>query len=480
MKPLDDPQPWSTSEKILFASIVALGLAIRLSGIDARSLHYDEIMTALSIRKDYLGMLYERFINGHTPVYFSGMWIWTRVFGDSLLVLRLPATLVSAASIAVVYLIVRRIAGSGAAWLASGLLALHQHDVVLAQVARMYPFVSFFSLVGMFSLVHGGNNPTRRDLAIFSVATLLGLYTSHSFLLPLAGQIVYLMSLGRRAAPWWRALGLAGLGFSPFLFCLLFFHSIGGALSWIESFTIEAILRMPETILYRGEMLGPYSSWSTPAALAIVAMAAAGAALFKRTLLPLIAVWLVPIAIGILVSVLGPNIISQGRYFLVSSVLTVALAGLALAWLRSRSPRFAWLVIVPVFFAFGTVTMLSRGMQSYIDFGTVARILHEGCVDSDEVLLFTRFRSQNRALSYYYREPFHRVRDGSEIETDADTLWICLPDSVRGSISGSQPSDPERARLLESLKRQYPVHEEYPVRNGSVLRLSRPAPSGLL
>lgn len=70
-----------------------------------RTLNSDEILTVRSVSLPFVEMLEERAQCGHSPVYFSLMWVWTKVVGDGELALRVPGIVSAALSAAVLRIV---------------------------------------------------------------------------------------------------------------------------------------------------------------------------------------------------------------------------------------------------------------------------------------------------------------------------------------------------------------------------------------
>jgi hypothetical protein len=191
---------------VLLLSILAVGLALRLSGLDQRTLTHAEVYVPRIEMPDYvtappprstlsetvLGTLYH---DNHPPGYYAFMWVWTGLFGTGLFAIRLPSALVGAATIALLYWMARPKDGAAVALTAAALLALHGHHLFWSQQARMWVFLAF---LGVFSVVllqslHRRTRGVTAAAYVFVVS--LGLWLEYSFWPFVAAQVAW--ELGR-------------------------------------------------------------------------------------------------------------------------------------------------------------------------------------------------------------------------------------------------------------------------------------------
>src|SRR5215207_5538531 len=94
------------------AAIFILALAVRLLGIASRPIWYDEAFSILFAQKGLNAMLYGTLttLSGdaaeeHPLGYYALLWLWMKIFGESLIATRLLSILAGLASVYLVYLI---------------------------------------------------------------------------------------------------------------------------------------------------------------------------------------------------------------------------------------------------------------------------------------------------------------------------------------------------------------------------------------
>lgn len=150
--------------KILLILVIALGL--RLINLN-QSLWLDEAISANSVKNNSYLSLITNFSTKdfHPPLYYWTLKLWTSMFGNSEISLRLPSIIFSIVTVWIVFLI----AGGGAAWLT----ALNPLLIYYSQEARMYSMVTMWLIVGLY-LVKEKKYGWLTGVIILSLATFYG------------------------------------------------------------------------------------------------------------------------------------------------------------------------------------------------------------------------------------------------------------------------------------------------------------------
>ena len=117
---------WLSRERSLWllAGIVVLGAAIRFSTLDQQSFWLDEAVTHGLVTRSLSSMLSAIPHSESTPpLYYVLAWVWVRLFGADAAGLRSLSALFGTATVLVLALIARRLAGSRAALAAAAIAA---------------------------------------------------------------------------------------------------------------------------------------------------------------------------------------------------------------------------------------------------------------------------------------------------------------------------------------------------------------------
>lgn len=124
--------------------VIILGLGLRLISIN-QSLWLDEAISAIAARDySFLGIIKD-FLPGdtHPPLYYLLLKIWSSLFGDSEISLRLPSVIFGIGTVAVVFLIGKNLGGKRLALTAGLFTATAPLLIYYSHEVRMYSLSTF-------------------------------------------------------------------------------------------------------------------------------------------------------------------------------------------------------------------------------------------------------------------------------------------------------------------------------------------------
>jgi hypothetical protein len=291
------------------ASVVAVGAALRLYGLDHQSLWNDEMASVVgAARASTLDAL--RYVPpDHLQGYQFLLHVWTRCFGDSETVLRLLSALLGIATIPAMFVLGRRCYGDPEALLAAGLTAVAWMPVYYSQEARPYALLllcvvlSLICLADVLRALHSGSEPSRGAVIGYIAAAGATASTHYFGLLAVVVQaaIVGAVLAGRPRALA-RAAALNGIVLVACIPALLMFFYRARPPGWLMPPTLDTVWDLLVRILHHSETL----AWLV---IALWGGCALRAALARRDRIApatwLLLAWLVlPVAIAYLYSVL--------------------------------------------------------------------------------------------------------------------------------------------------------------------------------
>jgi 4-amino-4-deoxy-L-arabinose transferase-like glycosyltransferase len=221
------PSRWI--HELTVASVIFLGLFLRLYHLGSSSLWFDEagvamaaagrsLADALNIARSHVMAM---------PMDYVTAWGMARICASDAC-LRLPAALWGTLSVGLLYLLARRLAGPTAALLAALILALSPLHLYYSQELRFYAALVFFTLLVTLLLWDALAHPTPGRWALAAGAAAVGCYFHIYVLLAFANGLFWLVmgddKAGQQKARWvglfWSAAA-AGLLALP---GLLIFH----------------------------------------------------------------------------------------------------------------------------------------------------------------------------------------------------------------------------------------------------------------
>ncbi len=165
------------------ATVLMLALVARILGIASRPLWYDEAFSVLFSEKGPSAMLVGTLSSAstgaadvHPIAYYTLLWLWMRVFGESLVAIRALSIIAGIAEVLLVYLFARDLINRRTALAASLIAALSPFQVHYSQEVRMYVFLSLFLLLATYSYWRASRSTGWRWWMGFAVFAALAQY----------------------------------------------------------------------------------------------------------------------------------------------------------------------------------------------------------------------------------------------------------------------------------------------------------------
>jgi hypothetical protein len=208
---------------LVWLAIGLVALALRLWGLDARSVWLDEAVSLEVSRAPMLDILRGEVFDNHTPpLYYALLKLWLLSAPATAFWLRLPSALLDAANAVLLGLLATRALGSPGVGRAAALAyALSPYAIRLAQEARMYSLLMTCAIVAWGAAMLFLVERRRGALLASALAGIAGLYTHYyfaPFLAVLHGFVaVALWSRRRELAAWLACSLLIVLAFLPWL-----------------------------------------------------------------------------------------------------------------------------------------------------------------------------------------------------------------------------------------------------------------------
>jgi 4-amino-4-deoxy-L-arabinose transferase-like glycosyltransferase len=200
------------------AVILILALLVRLLGIISRPIWYDEAFALLFSEKGVGAMLYGTLAptgagsaDIHPLAYYTLLWLWMKVFGESLVATRLLSIIAGLISVYLVYLIAcEALPDAKTACLSMLFAALAPFQIHYSQEIRMYSFLTMWLLLATYAYQRGSKTGNGHWWILFTVSAALAQYTHNlaAFYLVSLALLPILQKNWRTV----RAVTLAGVG----------------------------------------------------------------------------------------------------------------------------------------------------------------------------------------------------------------------------------------------------------------------------
>jgi hypothetical protein len=200
----------TTRREEIFVFTVAL--LVRLYHLSLHPLWLDEIYGYQLGNLGIGGILRNSLTDPHPPLYYFLQWA-SAGFGylhHEVAWRWLPAVS-GACTVAVVYRLARLQVSWLSAMLASMLLVVSPMHLFYSQEARSFAFVTLIAAISMLLLYHLHKRPQHRLLwVVYLLVSLVGIYSSYSFVLVISMQLLYLAVVERFWVPTLRYALLLG------------------------------------------------------------------------------------------------------------------------------------------------------------------------------------------------------------------------------------------------------------------------------
>ena len=309
------PWPWA------LGALTAAGAAARFATLSVQSFWLDEAVTRQLVTRP-LGSMLSAIPHSEStpPLYYVLAWAWARVFGAGEAGLRSLSALAGSATIVVLALIARRLAGERAGLAAAAIAASSPLLIWYGQEARAYALLVL--LVALSILCLQGER-----LAAWALVAALALAT-HYFavfaVVPEAGWVLW--RHGRRALAPAAGVALAGAALLP----LAVVQAGGSRAAFIRSSSLGTrVVALPKQFL-----IGYATPHATVLAVVAVAIAAALALSLRRVDRALLALAAIGVGVPLLLALAGADYLIT-RNVIGALVPLIAVAGAAAA--RSRA-----------------------------------------------------------------------------------------------------------------------------------------------
>ncbi len=314
--------------KMIFWFLVALGAALRIGSLFG-TLTHDELSAICRLNFDNFHDLIEQGVigDGHPAGVQVFMWLWSKMFGTSAIAIRLPFLLMGIASIPLMYVVGCRWYGEWPALLPAAVVAVSQYTVFYSILARPYiaGFFLLLCLLYFWTRILLDKEYKWYWLVLFALFAALCAYTHYfcllsAFLLGLAGlffvdrQHIWHYLVACLCA---MLLFLPHWGITSFMM-----FEVKGIGSWLGKPT-------PIFIIEYLRYLSHHSMVVVLVAIVGYLMVFSGKDVRRNRKLIVVSllIWVLPLVIGYLYSVLVNPLLQYSSLFFVFPLLLLALAG---------------------------------------------------------------------------------------------------------------------------------------------------------
>jgi mannosyltransferase len=201
-------------ERVSLLAILLLALALRLVNLGSRNLWYDEAFAVLYAEKPLAAMLHGTVtqVGGaaadvHPLFFYSILHAWMRAVGQSPVAVRALSALLGVATVAMAYLLARRLFDRQAGLATAAIVAIAPFHVYYSQEARMYALLGFAAVAMTYFFVRAWAGGGWGHWVVFGICGAMTLYAHNLGFTFVAGLDLWVLwAWLRPGAPRWRNL----------------------------------------------------------------------------------------------------------------------------------------------------------------------------------------------------------------------------------------------------------------------------------
>ena len=185
----------------LLLFVIFVGSVLRLYHLGKQSLWLDEAYSVL-MSKNLATLWFEQAQDSSPPLYYSILYYWIRLFGDSEFSIRLLSAIFGISLIPLIFVVGNSIFNKEAGIYAALFAAISPIHIYYSQEARMYTLLALLSLSSFFLLDLSIKKKKNVFWFAYAFITILALYThNYGFFLPIAGVCFYFFSFKKEQSP---------------------------------------------------------------------------------------------------------------------------------------------------------------------------------------------------------------------------------------------------------------------------------------
>lgn len=233
-----NPLPGSAADQGILVALLIVAATMRMWDLPQLPYMHDEISALLRLHPTLRGTIQHGVIelDTHPPGVQIFEWAWTRLFGMSEPLVKLPFMCMSVASILLFYRFAGAWIGATTALIAAAFMATLQYFVLYGQIARPYAFGLFTTALLADQLTRTIAHGRTANLAGSALAALLCMYAHHFALMQAVlmggtGLLCVEPTLRKR---YMIAMGLVLLLYLPNVPILMHQFAQGGLGGWLQ------------------------------------------------------------------------------------------------------------------------------------------------------------------------------------------------------------------------------------------------------
>ncbi len=182
-----------------FLILIIIGAFLRIYKLSFQSYWYDEAVTVIRVLdSDFFHSLKTGFGVGDPPLYEFILHFWEKLFGSNEVSSRGFSSILSIATIPLMYLTVKEFFDNKTAIFSIILVTFSAYHIYYAQEARMYTFSWFFVIASNLFFIKSIKKGNKRNWIIYLITTTFAFYAHYSSLFVLFVQNIFVFTFWKK------------------------------------------------------------------------------------------------------------------------------------------------------------------------------------------------------------------------------------------------------------------------------------------
>jgi mannosyltransferase len=184
---------------LLLGGILALSVVLDLFRLGARSLWFDETVSVAFAHLPWTTLATVLWHGeANMALYYGLLHLWVGVFGDSEFGIRMLSALMAVGAVAALYVLGARMFDRRVGLICALLIAVNAYHIAYGQEARSYSLLVLLVTLSSLAFLRTLERPSRTNILLYTVTSVLSVYTHFFAALVLAAQWLSLALLKPR------------------------------------------------------------------------------------------------------------------------------------------------------------------------------------------------------------------------------------------------------------------------------------------
>jgi uncharacterized membrane protein len=393
---------------IIFIAIIVLALSVRLYGLSKESFWLDETLSVRQTQIPYKDTIHLLHNDVHTPLYFTFLWGWIRIFGTGEYATRLLSALFGLGAVIALFFFGRKYLSEKAGLIAAAILAVSPLALFYSQEVRPYSLFLLLAILSMHCYLSLIRTMSMRNCSLYILATLGLLYTHLFGALVIIVQTLHFISKRKNIKKFLILQAIILIGILPWIISSTHYTESVRYLKWIGTPTLKSLI-------------GVYGDLAGGAILLVLFIAIIIFGTYKKRKFDhLLLLWLIVPPLVMFLSSQAILPVFHVRYVLFVAPALALLIGQGIINITKRQPVQIGILIIILAISAALAIAHERQLEKD-DWRTFSKFIQEQRTHGD-ILIISPFYQMD-PLIYYYDPPCFKSPTLSSCVASRDSIF---------------------------------------------------------